>query len=249
LDPAVTVVEREAVYPSGESDRQEQERAISQMDQSKLDAAAVVLGQLTDYPREHGRGVLVESVVPGCAADGKLFVGDVIEAIDGVAVDTMRDARRVIRAAPSGTSLRFDVTVDGEPERVSLVREPCGGESEPLVGISMIASFPFEVTISSGAIGGPSAGLAWALGFYDLLTPGDLTDGRTIATTGALGADGTVYPIGGVEEKVVAAERAGASVLLVPERNLAAAQAVGADGLEIVGVGSFHDALAQLEDD
>jgi PDZ domain-containing protein len=112
----------------------------------------------------------------------------------------------------------------------------------------MIQSFPFPITISSGTIGGPSAGLSWALGLYDLLTPGDLTRGRTIAATGELGPDGTVYPIGGVQEKVRAADSAGASVLLVPTQNLAAARSVGDEDVRLVAVKTFDDALAYLRD-
>ena len=227
LDPDRTIVPRSDVYAPGESIEQERVRATSQMDTSKLDAASVVLEELTDYPREHGDGVLVESVVEGCAADGELFPGDRILTIDGREVDSYRQASRAIQAVPSGRALTFDVTVDGEPETVRLVREPCGGREEPLVGVSMINSFPFDVQIASGDIGGPSAGLMWALGLYDLLTPGDLTGGATIAGTGEIALDGTVFPIGGIEEKVVAAADAGATAFLVPEDNLAGARSVG----------------------
>lgn len=249
LDPDRSVVARERVYPSGQSVEVERERAISQMDQSKLDATAVVLRELTDYPREHGDGVLVESVVAGCAADGELYPGDLIQTIDGAEVGTVRDAKRAIEAAPSGSRLTFEVTVDGQPETVRLLREPCGGVEEPLVGVSLINDFPIDVTISSGAIGGPSAGLMWALGLYDLLTPGDLTEGRTIAGTGVIGLDGTVYPIGGIGEKLAAAEDAGASVFFVPKDNLREARRVGDHGLELVVVETFDDALAYLEGD
>lgn len=246
LDPALTVVGRDVLYAPGETDEQEQQRSISQMDQSKLDAAYVVLDELTGYPEEHGDGVLVEGVVAGCAAEGELFVGDLIREIDGGPVQDLAEARRAIRAAASGDRLTFAVTVDGEPETVRLVREPCGAQQEPLVGISMIEAFPFELTISSEGISGPSAGLAWGLGLYDLLTAGDLTDGRTIAVTGVLGPDGTVYPIGGIEEKVAAAASAKASVLIVPAENLAAARSAGETDLQLVPVATFEDALAFL---
>jgi PDZ domain-containing protein len=111
----------------------------------------------------------------------------------------------------------------------------------------MINSFPFDVSISSGDIGGPSAGLMWALGLYDLLTPGDLTGGRTIAGTGQIAVDGTVIPIAGIQEKIAAAADAGATVFLVPEDNLKAARAGGDHGLQLVPVSSFDDALAYLE--
>ena len=247
LDPHRSIVAREELYPPGVSVERERERSVSQMDTSKINAASVVMEALTGYPREHGHGVLVESVVEGCAADGELYPGDRIVSIDGGDVDSFRQASRAITSIPSGEALTFDLLVDGEPETVRLVREPCGGSEDPLVGVSMINSFPFDVSISSGEIGGPSAGLMWALGLYDLLTPGDLTAGRTIAGTGEIGLDGSVFPIGGIEEKVVAAADAGAVVFLVPVDNLEGARSLGDPGLELVPVASFDDALAYLE--
>jgi PDZ domain-containing protein len=246
LDPKRAVVGRSAVYAPGESDSDEQRRAISEMDQSKIDASYVVLEQLGRYPKEHGEGVLVESVVAGCAAEGKLFPGDQITAIDGRTVPGMAAASNAIRSAPSGTKLTFDVTVQGQEERVDLVRRPCGGEGKPLVGVSMVPSFPFPISISSGDIGGPSAGLMWAVTLYDLLTPGDLTAGRTIAGTGVIGLDGKVYPIGGIGEKIVAAQDAGADVFLFPRGNLAEARAAASDDIELVPVSSFDQAVGWL---
>ena len=248
LDPDLAVVDREVLYPSGESDQQEQQRSISQMDQSKLDAAYVVLDELTGYPERHGDGVLIEGVEPNCAAEGHLYVGDEIHAIDGEPVGSVEEARNALDALPDDARIRFDLTVDGKPEHVSLVRTPCGQDQQSLVGVSMIDAFPFEVSFASGAIGGPSAGLAWALGLYDLMTPGDLTGGDTIAVTGAVGPDGTVYPIGGVQEKVSAAASAGAKVLILPRGNLAEARAAGDHGVRLVPVDTFDDAVAALGD-
>ncbi len=247
LDPNKEVLSRSQLFAPGETAEEERDRAISQMDRSKLDAAYVVLRELTGYPRQHGGGVLVEGIVDGCAADGELYPGDLIHSIDGAHVNTVREASAAIEVAPSGSTLTFDVTVDGEPQTIELAREPCGGEKDPLVGVSLINSFPFGIRISSGEIGGPSAGLMWALGLYDLLTPGDLTGGRTIAGTGELGIDGAVYPIGGIEEKVFAAARAGADVFLVPEGNLGEARAGGEDGVELVAVSTFDEAIEYLE--
>lgn len=247
LDADRSVVSRDFLFRPGETAEEEQVRSTSEMDQSKLDAAYVVLDELTEYPEEHGDGVLIESVVAGCAADGELFPGDVVHAIDGEEVDDVQEASDAIRAAPSGARLSFDVTVDGEPQTVSLVRAPCGGQERAIVGVQMIERFPFELRISSGGIGGPSAGLAWALGLYDLLTPGDLAGGRTIAVTGELGIDGTVFAIGAPDEKVAAAAHAGASVLILPADNLAEARSIGDRGVELVPVRSFEDALAYLQ--
>ena len=79
----------------------------------------------------------------------------------------------------------------------ALTRGTCPGIDEPLIGILLVEPFPFEIAIESAEVGGPSAGLMWALGLYDLLTPGDLTRGRTIAGTGAIDLEGNIGPIGG----------------------------------------------------
>jgi len=247
LNPDLDVVGREVLYTPGESDEQERQRSISQMDQSKIDAASVVLDELTGYPEQHGDGVLIEGVAPTCAAEGRLYVGDVIRAIDGTPIDSVEEARDTLDALDGDARIRFDVTVDGEDEQVSLVRAPCGDGKQPLVGVSMIEAFPFDVSFASGGIGGPSAGLAWALGFYDLMTSGDLTGGETIAVTGALGPDGTVYPIGGVQEKVSAAASAGAETLILPRDNLAEARDAGDHGVRLVPVDTFDDALSELQ--
>ena len=247
LDPHRSVVRRSTVYPSGETPTQEHQRAISDMDQSKLNATYVVLSHLLGYPKDHHPGALVDAVVPGCAADGRLYPGDLIVAIDGTPVGGSAQASKLIQAAPSGDTLTFDIRAGGERQRVDLVRKPCGGQSKPLVGVSLIPNFPIGVSIQSGDIGGPSAGLMWALGLYDLLTPGDLTGGRTIAGTGEIGLDGTVYPIGGIQDKIVAAEGAGATVFLVPKGNYADAKAASNGSMTLVPVSSFDEALSYLQ--
>jgi PDZ domain-containing protein len=242
LDPDRAVVpERDLLFP-GETQQQEHQRSISQMDQSKLDAVAAVLSELSKYPKDHRNGVLVETVAPGCPAEGKLFPGDLITGIDGTPVTVVKDATKAIDAVPVGQPIRFQVRAAGSSETVELTRASCGQNGQALVGISTLQNFPFKVSISSSNIGGPSAGLMWALGLYDLLTPADLTDGRTIAGTGEIDRGGKVFPIGGVSEKLIAARQAGATVFLVPQQNLAEAKA-SAYGLRLVPVGSLQDAL------
>ena len=103
-------------------------------------------------------------------------------------------------------------------------------KAKPSVRINCTRTAIGNHNSSSGEIGGPSAGLMWALGLYDLLTTGDLTDGRTIAGTGQIALDGTVIPIAGIEGKLSVAADAGASVFLVPQGNMKAARASGAGG-------------------
>src|SRR6266508_3351817 len=229
LDPTRNVVSEDVFIPPGETPEEANRRSVSQMDQSKIDAAVVVLSRLAGYPESHGTGLLVESVGTGCAADGKLFPGDLLVAVDGEPLTSSDELGSDIRASRIGSVLEFDVRVDGKALQVPLVARRCQGSLRRLIGVTTVPNFPFQITISSGDIGGPSAGLMWALGLYDLLTPGDLTGGVIVAGTGQIEPDGTVVPIGGVQQKIAAARDAGATVFLVPRGNLAAAKVVAGD--------------------
>jgi Lon-like protease len=246
IDPEQAVVDEDVVYPPGLSPSEEGERAISQMDQSKIDAAAVALAEVTDYPRDHGPGALVEFVGPGCPAEGRLFPGDLIVRIEGEEVDSPREASRLLDAVPVDEPIELRVEADGEMHDVRVRRGSCPSSDEPVIGIVLVEPFPFEITIESGDVGGPSAGLMWAVGLYDLLTPGDLTGGRTVAGTGSIDLDGNVGPIGGILDKVVAAREANADVMLVPRANFDEVRGVEAGDLRLISVGTFDDALEAL---
>ncbi len=247
LQPDWSVLPERDIYPPNTTVQQEQRRSISEMDQSKIDATWVVLQELAGYPKDHGTGALVEATVPTCPADGHLFPGDVITQIDGHAIANRRQASRVIEAAAPGERLNFEVNVDGTIEHASFTREPCGDKGEQLVGVSLLNTFPIDVSISSGQIGGPSAGLMWALGLYELLTPGDLTRGRTIAGTGTIDGLGRVGPIGGITDKVVAARDAGATIFLMPVRNMPELQGIDTGDMQVVPVHTFDQAVRALE--
>jgi PDZ domain-containing protein len=247
IDPNKSVVYQDVLYPRGQTVDQEQQRSISQMDQSKIDAAFTVLRTLTSYPKDHGTGALVESTVPGCAADGKLFSGDVVTRINGTPISSQADASKVLQAQKVGGTIDFRVTAAGQTEDVKLSRAICGGSKRPLVGVVLLDPFPFGVQISSGDVGGPSAGLMWALGLYDDLTPGDLTNGATIAGTGTIDLAGNVGPIGGITDKVVAAEGAGASVFLVPQDDMKELTGVDTHGMRLIPVSTLGGALTALK--
>ncbi len=247
IDPHRSLVGQGSLYPPGQTADQEQRRSISQMDTSKIDATSVVLGRLTGYPVDHGPGVLIESVVPGCPAEGKLFAGDLVQRIDNAPISDEKQAMRELDRVPLDRAITFHVMAAGQADDVTLTRTKCVKDLRPIVGITMVDSFPFRVSISSGDVGGPSAGLMWALGLYDLLTPGDLTGGRTIAGTGTIDLNGKVGPIGGIGDKIVAAEGAGAQVFLVPQGNLTAAQAAADGSMKLVPVSTFRDALDFLQ--
>lgn len=249
LDPVTTVVSESLIYPEGTDREEEDRRSISQMDSSKIDATVVVLGALENYPRSRGTGALIESTVPGCPADGELFPGDVVLRIDGRTIEDVGDASVAIDATPKGEDMRWLLDVDGQREEATFARARCVEGSDPLVGVRMLDTFPFPVSISSGDVGGPSAGLMFALGLWELLTPGDLSDGRTIAGTGTIDLEGTVGPIGGIADKVIGAERAGADVFLVPADNWREVKDLPTGDMELVRVGTFDDAVAALGGD
>ena len=248
FDPNASLISQDVLYQPGTDREQERRRSLSDMDQSKIHASFLVLSRLTDYPKEHGSGALVEGIVPTCPAAGELFPGDLVTAIDGREIDSRNEASRAIEAARPGEPLTFHIRAAGEEHDVQVTRDRCIDEApkRAFVGVNMVQAFPFPLSIESGDIGGPSAGLMWALGLYDLMTSGDLTGGRTIAGTGTIALDGTVGPIGGITDKVVAAERSGADLFLVPVDDMPELEGTDTGGLEIVPVATFDEALGAL---
>jgi PDZ domain-containing protein len=243
----LSVVKADVVYPPDVPVTVTQQRGVSQMDQSQIAATAVALHALHEYPKQHGDGALIEDVVPSCPADGKLYPGDIITSVDGTSVHTAVQASKLFDQIPDNQPLHFDLNVDGDTVQETFTRAPCGPKNQKLVGISMIDAFPIDVTYTSDDIGGPSAGLMWALGLYELLAPDDTTAGRTIAGTGEIAPDGTVYPIGGIQDKVVAAQRAGATIFLAPKDNMSELQGVDTGDMQVIPVKTFDDALQALQ--
>ena len=246
IHPDRDVIEQGDLYPGGQTVAQERSRSLSQMDSSKIAATSVVLSELSAYPKDHGEGVLIETVFQDCPAEGRLFPGDLVESIGGTPISDIEDASDAIEAVATGDPLRFHVSAGGEDHGVTVTRGACPGADRPVVGISMVNAFPFEVEIASGDVGGPSAGLMWGLGLYDLLTPGDLTEGRLVVGTGTMLADGTVGPIGGISDKIVAARDAGARLFLVPRENLVEAETADRGDMQLIPVGTFEEALEGL---
>ena len=248
LDPAARLIPERDVLPEGLTDREYDRISLSQMDQSKIAAVMVALERESGYPEEHGEGVLVQDVVPGSPAEGRLFPGDLITHIDGGPLADLQGLRRSIEDAGTGGVLRMTVRpLEGGTERSVAIRPVLDRELDrTVVGVYAVANFPFPVEIESGSIGGPSAGLMWALGVTDLLTPGDLTGARAIAGTGTVDLQGNVGPIGGITLKVEAAEQADAEAFLVPQANFAEAQTVDTD-LQLVPVGTVEQAIEYLE--
>jgi PDZ domain-containing protein len=197
-------------------------------------------------------------------AEGRLHAGDAIVAVDGTKVDRPQQVAELVTEHEPGEDVVFTIVPADEAEAareagrplpddtrdVTLTTAAAPDDNRAIVGIQATVShtFPFEIDIELADVGGPSAGLMFALGIIDRLTEEDLTGGAFIAGTGTIDDEGTVGPIGGVAMKTIAAREAGAEFFLTPEDNCAAAAADAPDGLTLVRVGTLEDALAALAD-
>jgi PDZ domain-containing protein len=247
VDPQAEVIPEHVIIPPGQTDQEYERASRSQMDQSKIAAVAVALELLTDYPDEHGPGVIVQDVLGGAPAEGRLFPGDLITHVNGsplAVVDQLRDA--IGAAEGSSVTLRVRPIEGGAASTVEVRPTRVEGVDRPVIGIATVVNFQYRVDIQSGTIGGPSAGLLWALGVIETLTPEDLTGGRVIAVTGTVDLEGRVGTVGGVRQKVVGAEDAGAEVFLLPRGDMADARGAG-DRIELVPVDTVEQALRYLE--
>lgn len=251
FDDQKTVVSREQVT-GGQSLEQLQKEQRAEMQDSNRQAEAVALAAL-GFGKPEGDGAKVVATLQGSPAEGILEKGDIIEAVDGEHIATTCDVGRIISGHEVGDEVVVRVERGKQKRQFSIgtVADP-NDPNSPIIGVSMQnVNYHFKpgVTIDfdPGNIAGPSAGLMFALSIYDQLTPEDLTGGQAIAGTGTIECDGGVGPIGGVEEKVAGAERAGAEIFLAPTINFAAAQKVAGDDIKVVEVSTFDDAVTYLE--
>ena len=224
------------------------------METSQHTAVVVALEHLGYEIPRYASGVIVADVMAGAPAAEVLERGDVIVGIEGVIVDDLKDLAQVLAARSVGQRVVLDVEQAGDGPVESVELELTGSSDEPgraLIGVGArervyIGELPLEIDIDSGSIGGPSAGLALTLGIIDLLTPGELTGELKVAATGTISFDGSVGAIGEVDQKAIAAERAGVELFLVPVSNLRDALEDVSSDLRVVGVETLQDALDAL---
>jgi PDZ domain-containing protein len=244
FDDEEAVVPEELIYPADQSREDVNQQNQEQFTRSQTTAEEAALRHL-GYPTR----VVVAGVVDGAPADGLLRAGDVITSVDGVDVDEAGRLQQMVAAQPPGATLSIGYLRGERPDTVEITTEPGGEDGRtPRIGVEIANEMdtPFQLTIELDEIGGPSAGLMFALGIVDKLDPADLTGGITIAGTGTIDGLGNVGPIGGVPQKLVAAREAGATVFLVPSDNCPVAVANPQPGLALVRVGTLQGALAEL---
>ena len=237
------VVPYELIYPPGQTEKQVEERNAEDFAASQTSAETAALREL-GFPVQ----VVVSNVTPGAASAGVLKAGDILTSVDGKPVTTATTLTDAVKARPAGTSLADSYTRDGTPATATITtRSQDGGPPRIGVEIEQRQPHPFELKIDLGDIGGPSAGLMFALGIVDKLKPEDLTGGKIIAGTGTIDDEGAVGPIGGIPQKLVGAKKAGAAAFLVPADNCAEAVRNAQSGLPMVRVGTLGEALTALE--
>ncbi|HXW78103.1 MAG TPA: S16 family serine protease [Acidimicrobiales bacterium] len=225
------------------------------------DAALAALSQLRYKVDEKPLGVQIDTVYTGTPAwAAGLKCNDVITAVNSKPVRTAEQLTTALQALrpgnvvsltdqPAGSGRAKQVKVKLSAPTASALAEGFTGHA--YLGLEVETKvkpvLPFPVSVDAGAIGGPSAGLAFTLGILDALSNGRLTGGHKVAATGTIDPDGNVGQVGGVQEKTVAVERAGAQVFFVPQAEYSDAKSVAGDGLNVVPVTTLGQVLETLQ--
>ncbi|MCM2426294.1 YlbL family protein [Streptomyces sp. RKAG337] len=249
------VVEHDTLYPQGQTAEQADQQNAEEFTQSQDSAKVSALKKLNIAVSSR---VIVGAVVKGSASEGKLHAGDVIKAVDGTEVKQPGDVAKLVTKHQPGENVVFTVIPeeaakkkDGATKEVVVTTRKSAddGKARAVVGIQAGVEhlFPFTIDIKLADVGGPSAGLMFALGIVDKLTPGDMTGGKFVAGTGTIDDGGKVGPIGGIGLKTIGARGQGAQYFLTPADNCAEAAKDIPSGLTLVKVSTIDDALSALE--
>lgn len=250
-----------AVRHEDETDEEYTNRQLYMMDDSQHASTIVAYEAANADIEVIHNGVYVVATVKDMPANELLKSGDVIKKVDGLTIDVSEDFMEYVEGKKEGESITIGFERDGKEKEAEIEILPFPDEEGKIgIGIQLTTNIEVvvdpEVTFSSGRIGGPSAGLMFSLRIYDQLTEEDFTRGYKIAGTGQVDIDGNVYPIGGVDKKVVAADNEGSDVFFVPyeqgregsnyDEAVKAAKKIKTK-MDIVPVDTFEEALLYLE--
>ncbi len=254
----VDLVDRDIIYPPDVPTEQVAERNARDMVDSQTLATVAGLLQAGYTRDEIFHGARIVAIADEAAAGTEaLAEEDVIDAVDGAAVVSADEVVALVSAHAPGDEVVLTIRRDDVVQDVTLVaRENPDDPTRALLGILLddVLELPVDVSIDAGNIGGPSAGLMFALGIVDLLDPIDLTNGLVVAGTGTIDFDGNVGAIGGIRQKVVGAstpddETPAATVFLTPRDNLAEARTAAVDRqVLLVPVSTLAEAVQALQD-
>ena len=246
IRPDYAVLPMDLLYPAGTTRTDSVNAAKIQMDNSQQEAiAAALTNQGIPFESE----IIVAEATPGYPAEDLVEPDDIVKSADGIPIHNVSDLRAVIKKAGVGNSIELVVERNGETVNVTVgVAASEQDGTTPVIGILCGGKyrFPFAVDISLADVGGSSAGMMFALGIIDTITPGSLNGGENVAGTGEISADGLVGPIGGIVQKAFGARSSGATWMLVPAENCADLVGHIPEGLRDVSVSTLDDAMAAL---
>jgi len=258
IDNSFDLYPREVILPKGVTPQELSEISIQNMKTSENVAIAVALKNLNYDIDSKGDGVLVVGILDDSPVKGKLLKGDLLTTINDEQIFSASEFIATLRKYDIGETVTIGLTreIDGIDTEISIsteLIEHIEYSNEPMVGflattVNERFDFPFEIDIKTGNVGGPSAGLMMALNVYNNLIPNDITNSLIIAGTGTIEIDGSVGPVGGIRQKVIAAKRAGSELILVPTANYEEASPLSTDDTAIVAVDSFEEALKVISE-
>ena len=246
LDPTRTVIPVDVAYPPGVSVEQNREAAQIDMENSQQEAIAAALSY-AGIP--FASTLVVSQSLEGGPSEGVLLADDVILQAMGTPVHTVSELRELIGI--SGVNTPLDLVIEREGREIDLQVVPRLSEGDspmPMIGILVSGryDFPLEIEIALDNVGGPSAGLVFALGIVDKLTAEDITAGGVFAGTGTINARGEVGSIGGIRHKMHGALADGATWFLAPADNCPDVLGHIPDGLQVIPVATLDDAVDAL---
>ena len=256
VNPSYDLYPKELILPDGVTPQELSEISIQNMRTSENVAIAVALKNIGYEIETKGEGVAVVGLLDDSPVKDKLKKGDLLNSINNVQIFSATEFISTLRTYSIGETVSIGLirVVDGVSEQLFIettLIEHVEYKGEPMVGflattVNERFDFPFEVDIKTGNVGGPSAGLMMALNVHNNLIPQDITNSMVVAGTGTIEIDGSVGPVGGIKQKIIAAKRAGAELILVPVANFEEAKPFETDDTAIIAVESFDDALSVI---
>lgn len=244
FDVQKSVVPVDAIFPPDQSEEERNDENAALMVDSQQEAIAAAL---INMGYQVGTQVKVVEVTTDSVSKGILDAGDIITEVNGAAVSSVDELRAALKA--NGTATPAHLTIIRNSITMGVDITPVDKDGSPVIGIlaQPVYSFPFEVTIQLNDVGGPSAGLMFALGIIDKLTPENLTGGKNVAGTGTIDAEGNVGPIGGIRQKMYSAVSADAAYFFAPADDCGEVVGHIPANLQVISVRTLDDALHALD--
>lgn len=243
FDTSKAVVPLDAIFPKDESKEDRDQAATAQMVDSQQDAIAAAL---TYQGYDVIKGVAVMGFREDSPAKTILQEGDIITDVNGVRVKSVPELREQLDINGTEKEATIGYLRQDAPSKAQITPIEVDGNVVLAIAAKVAYEFPFDVKIRLDDVGGPSAGLMFALGIIDKLSPEDETDGVHYAGTGTIDAQGNVGAIGGIKQKLYGARDAGATIAFIPADNCAEAQGGIPSGLDVYNVDTLDDAMKVL---